>query len=109
MTDLVNELHEEHNYIKELLEKIRAKGITSDDGKTELFRVKDLLLSHIKKEDEKLYPVLKEYAEKEIVKEGSMVESPANIVYSFSNENKAQVQSVYDKINGGIKNVLLSV
>lgn len=65
MADLVNELQEEHNYIKELLEKIRAKGLTSEESRNELFRVKELLLSHIKKEDERLYPVLKEYAEKD--------------------------------------------
>ncbi len=65
MADLVNELHEEHNYMKELLEKIRAKGLTSEESRNELFRVKELLLSHMKKEDEKLYPVLKENAEKE--------------------------------------------
>lgn len=59
---LVEELQQEHEYISQLLGDVQQKGIASEEGKNELFRVKEKLLEHLRKEDERLYPPLQDYA-----------------------------------------------
>ncbi len=59
---LIDELKKEHVAIVISLETTRELGINSKEGQEELFRSKTLLLNHLKKEDDKLYPSLREAA-----------------------------------------------
>lgn len=62
MSDLINELKQEHQDIKNILESISNAG-NSNKRFNMLQQSKSHLLSHLEKEDEKLYPVLHEHAE----------------------------------------------
>lgn len=63
MTTLVNELKSEHAKIATVLEKVSNLGIFTPAAQKMLLEAKDRLLSHLKKEDERLYPVLRKEAE----------------------------------------------
>jgi len=63
MSKLVDELKKEHSIIVETLNKVRSLGITTEEGQNTLLAAKSGLLAHLKKEDEQLYPVLKNAAE----------------------------------------------
>ena len=65
MFDLIERLKEEHRVITASLEEVKSLGIVSQEGQKKLAFVKETLLKHLKLEDEKLYPVLKEIAEAE--------------------------------------------
>ncbi len=64
MSVLVNELKSEHAKIAKVLEQASSLGITSPEAQKMLLEAKAGLLAHLKKEDEKLYPVLRKAAEK---------------------------------------------
>ncbi len=61
-TDLVQQLKKEHNTIYDILSELQKIGIMTPKGMELLLKSKELLLNHLKLEDDKLYPVLKEYA-----------------------------------------------
>lgn len=63
MAGLIEELKNEHQFLQEKLQDIKQKGLTSEEGKSELFEIKEALLQHLKKEDEQLYPALQKHAE----------------------------------------------
>lgn len=63
MSDLVSELKYEHSQISECFSKVMKLGVNSEEGKKLLFSAKSYLPAHLKKEDEKLYPVLWKEAE----------------------------------------------
>jgi Hemerythrin HHE cation binding domain len=63
MSNFVEELKQEHTVIFETLNKVKALGITSEEGRNTLFAAKRGLLAHLKREDEQLYPVLNKAAE----------------------------------------------
>lgn len=63
MSKLVEELGKEHAVIAETLGKVKSLGLTSEEGQNTLLAAKNGLLEHLKKEDEQLYPVLKNAAE----------------------------------------------
>ncbi|MCB0364392.1 MAG: hemerythrin domain-containing protein [Bdellovibrionaceae bacterium] len=67
---LVNQLKSEHRKIQEVFQKIREVGGSSPEGRALLFEAKDLILSHIKTEDEHIYPSLARSAEGREVAEG---------------------------------------
>lgn len=58
MSKLVDELKNDHSVLSETLKKIKSLGISSADGQEMLLAAKSGLLTHLKKEDEQLYPVL---------------------------------------------------
>jgi iron-sulfur cluster repair protein YtfE (RIC family) len=58
MEYILDLLKSEHRLIVNLLNKIRIEGISSDEAIEELMAAKKLLLQHLKKEDEIIYPVL---------------------------------------------------
>ncbi|TAN60335.1 hemerythrin domain-containing protein [bacterium] len=64
MSQLIDELEKEHVFIAELLTKAKKAGVTSKDGLDQLLSAKVMLLTHLKKEDTKLYPILKSAAER---------------------------------------------
>ena len=63
MSRLVEELKNDHNVIVEMLMEVSKLGVSSKEGKDKLISAKLGLLSHLKKEDESLYPVLKKASE----------------------------------------------
>ena len=65
MSKLVDELKKEHSVIVETLNKVKNLGFVSEEGQNILLAVKKNLLAHLKKEDEQLYPFLKNAAENE--------------------------------------------
>jgi hypothetical protein len=60
MGKLTDELKSEHKILLEEFEKIKQLGGFTAEGKSLLFNCKKILLAHLKKEDEQLYPVLKQ-------------------------------------------------
>jgi|GEM_PF-461894 len=60
MSRLVKELKEEHTEIIDSLLRVKMLKVCSDDGQRILMQVKDLLLAHLKKEDNELYPALRD-------------------------------------------------
>jgi len=63
MTDLIEELKSEHRIMLEMLNGIKATGISSKTGQEKLKQARDVLLSHMSKEDERYYPALRKAAE----------------------------------------------
>ncbi len=59
---LVEELRNEHISIVETIHNIENLGIYTSEGVRELFYIKMEFLAHLKKEDEELYPKLREIA-----------------------------------------------
>ncbi|MCB1192305.1 MAG: hemerythrin domain-containing protein [Leptospiraceae bacterium] len=59
---LIEELKKEHSILVQVLQDVKKQGIGSSSGKENLLKAKTTLLSHLKKEDDKLYPKLKEKA-----------------------------------------------
>ena len=63
MSKLIDELKNEHELLASNLVSIKSKGSTSTESKKELFDAKNMLLNHLKKEDNQLYPILNKAAE----------------------------------------------
>ena len=59
---LIEELKLDHAELSDLFRKIVHLGITSEEGRKTLNDAKEILLAHLKKEDDELYPVLCETA-----------------------------------------------
>jgi hemerythrin-like domain-containing protein len=62
MENLVRQLKEEHNDIIDTLMRVKVLKVCSDDGQRVLMNAKDMLLEHLRKEDEDLYPMLRRAA-----------------------------------------------
>ena len=62
---LIEELKKEHMVIVDTLKDAHKIGILNAEGRKKLLSLKDILLAHMKKEDDKLYPPLKSAAEKD--------------------------------------------
>ncbi len=56
---MIRELKKEHSVIIDVINKIKKLGIGSKEGNELALSAKRNILNHIKKEDEKLYPVLR--------------------------------------------------
>jgi len=63
MNALIQELKNEHAAILEVLGQVKALGISSQAGRERLVAARGLLLAHMRKEDERYYPVLRKAAE----------------------------------------------
>jgi len=63
MHDLIQELKHEHATILDVLGQVKALGISSQAGQEKLLATRDLLLAHMRKEDERYYPALRKAAE----------------------------------------------
>ncbi len=58
MSDFIMELKQDHREIVRLFNLSRKSGLTIDQRLETLVAAKEILLAHLSKEDEKLYPVL---------------------------------------------------
>lgn len=63
MKDLIPELKSEHKTILDILGQVRTFGISSRGGQESFLAARDLLLAHVRKEDEHYYPELRKAAE----------------------------------------------
>ncbi len=64
MSALIEEFKREHAEIIAMLNEVKELGILSKEGQARLMSAKAHLLAHLKKEDERLYPVLRKEAER---------------------------------------------
>lgn len=62
MPPLIQELINEHAKISELFLKARDSGLDTKQGRDLILSAKKMLLAHLNKEDQYLYPVLREAA-----------------------------------------------
>lgn len=63
MSQLIQEFKSEHLQISDLLLQAREVGVGNQQGRDLIFSAKKMLLAHLNKEDQYLYPVLREAAE----------------------------------------------
>ncbi len=64
MSDLIEELKNEHRIILDILNEVKELGISSIRGQQKLLSARDLLVAHMNKEDEQYYPAFRKAAEK---------------------------------------------
>jgi hypothetical protein len=62
MAKLIDELKKENTAIVNTLDAVKTLGINSKEGKEKLLAAKTAFLEHLKKEDKKLYPILRKAA-----------------------------------------------
>jgi len=63
MSKLINELKQEHIKIKDVLSKLYDSSLTREQKVNILLKAKTMLIEHLAKEDEQLYPALYKKAE----------------------------------------------
>ncbi len=63
MSDLIEELKNEHRIILDILNEVKALGISSIKGQQKLLSARNLLVAHMHKEDERYYPAFRKAAE----------------------------------------------
>lgn len=59
---MINELKKEHAVIIDTLKEIRELGSCSTEGYDKILSIQKSLLAHLNKEDEELYPLLRDAA-----------------------------------------------
>lgn len=59
MSQLADRLHAEHETMLDLLKRLRTAGPENAEGHQMLIDARDLILHHLKQEDDHLYPVLR--------------------------------------------------
>ncbi len=62
MSNLIEELKNEHKNILDVLDQVKKLGISSSSGREKLLSARDLLMAHMMKEDERYYPKLRRAA-----------------------------------------------
>jgi hemerythrin superfamily protein len=63
MSNLIEELKNEHKIILDILDQVKTLGIASKTGQEKLLSARELLIAHMQKEDEQYYSTLKRAAE----------------------------------------------
>ncbi len=63
MSNLIEELKNEHRIILDILNEVKALGISSLKGQQKLLSARNLLTAHMNKEDERYYPAFRKAAE----------------------------------------------
>ncbi len=62
MSNLIEELKNEHKSILAVLDEVKTAGISSKSGREKFLSARDLLKAHMMKEDERYYPRLRQAA-----------------------------------------------
>ena len=110
MSALIEEFKNEHSKIIDTLKEVKELGILSEEGQAKLISVKESLLEHLKKEDERLYPVLKKEAEhdkklKELLDVfASDMENVSKVVMEFFDKYSEEV--IDSTVSGEFENLL---
>ena len=73
MSALIEELKKEHSEIVAILNEVEGLDILSKEGQAKLLPAKERFLTHLKKEDRQLYPVLIKEAKNNKLLEGTLV------------------------------------
>jgi iron-sulfur cluster repair protein YtfE (RIC family) len=60
MSEFIDSLRKEHDEIKESLMKISAMDLSSKDARLQLATIQEVFIKHLQKEDDEMYPRLKE-------------------------------------------------
>ncbi len=97
MIALVKELKNEHSEILAILNEVKGLDILSKEGQAKLLSAKERFLSHLKKEDRQLYPVLIKEAKDNDLLEGTLV----LLAIDMSDVSRV-VQEFFDKYYGGV-------
>jgi hemerythrin-like domain-containing protein len=96
MSALIDEFKGEHAEIIAMLKEVKELGILSKEGQARLISIKAHLLAHIKKEDEKLYPVLRKEAE-----DNEKLKNTLDLFSMDMEKVSSAVQEFFDKYSGG--------
>ncbi len=97
MSVLIEELKKDHSKIIDLLKEVKELGIRSKEGQAKLLSAKAHLLTHLNKEDEQLYPVLRKKAEK-----NKQLQDALDLcVIDMENVSRV-VQEFFDKYSRGV-------
>jgi len=97
MSALIEELKKDHSEIVDALNEVKELGILSKEGQSKLMSAKERFLTHLKKEDEQLYPVLRKEAEN-----NKQLESALDLC-AIDMENVSRiVLEFFDKYYGGV-------
>jgi iron-sulfur cluster repair protein YtfE (RIC family) len=60
MSEFIDSLRKEHDVIKESLMKISSMDLSSRDARVQLSIIQEVFIKHLQKEDDEMYPRLKE-------------------------------------------------
>jgi len=96
---LVYELKKDHEAVLGLLEKLRSANIDSKEAQGCLLSIKTALLTHLRKEDTQLYPVLKRAAEKD----GNLKQTLNMFAQDMDTVSKTALEFVDKYAHGGDK------
>ena len=96
MSALIEEFKREHAKIIAMLNEVKEFGILSKEGQAKLMTIKAHLLAHLKKEDEKLYPVLRKEAE-----DNERLKNTLDLFAMDMEKVSSVVQKVFDKYSEG--------
>ena len=97
MSALIEELKKDHSEIVDALNEVKELGILSKEGQAKLMSAKERFLTHLRKEDEQLYPVLRKKAEN-----NKQLESALDLC-AIDMENVSRiVLEFFDKYYGGV-------
>jgi hypothetical protein len=72
LNKLTDDLKNDHIQILEVLGKVKELGINAKEGQDKLLAARSKLLLHLKKEDDRLYPVLRKAAEADADLKGTL-------------------------------------
>ncbi len=97
MSALIEEFKREHAKIFDILNEVRELGLLSREGQTKLMSAKASLLAHLKKEDEKLYPVLRKEAE-----DNESLKNTLDLFLMDMEKVSSVVQGFFDKYSEGV-------
>ncbi len=96
MSALIEEFKGEHAKIMAMLKEVKEFGILSKEGQARLMFIKAHLLAHLKKEDEKLYPVLRKEAE-----DNERLKNTLDLFAMDMKKVSSVVQEFFDKYSEG--------
>ncbi len=97
MSALIEEFKKEHAKIFDMLNEVKELGILSKEGQARLMFIKAHLLAHLKKEDEKLYPVLRKEAE-----DNERLKNTLDLFAMDMEKVSSVVQRFFDKYSEGV-------
>ena len=60
MSEFIDSLRKEHDAIKESLMKISSMDLSSKEARNDLLKIQEVFTRHLQKEDDEMYPRLKE-------------------------------------------------
>ena len=104
MAKIIEELKEEHRRLLEMLKNLKSLDLRSKELEEGLGKVKEVLISHLNKEDNRLYPALRTAAERDRDLKETLQ------LFAKDMEKISQfISSFFDKYSSGIHSVDFAV